>query len=158
VWHEFDVNRERRAAQKAQRPAIVWFTGLSGAGKSTIANLVERHLHGLGRHTFVLDGDNIRHGLSKDLGFTDADRAENVRRVANVARLMAEAGLVVLVALISPTRLEREMAREIAGDVDFLEIFVDAPLGGLRGARPARPLFESAPWPDRALHWRRFSL
>ena len=128
VWHEFDVNRERRAAQKAQRPAIVWFTGLSGAGKSTIANLVERHLHGLGRHTFVLDGDNIRHGLSKDLGFTDADRAENVRRVANVARLMAEAGLVVLVALISPTRLERETAREIAGDVDFLEIFVDAPL------------------------------
>ena len=128
AWHEFDINRERRAAQKTQRPAIVWFTGLSGAGKSTIANLMERHLYGLGRHTFVLDGDNIRHGLSKDLGFTDADRAENVRRVANVARLMAEAGLIVLVALISPTRREREMAREIAGDVDFLEVFVDAPL------------------------------
>jgi bifunctional enzyme CysN/CysC len=128
AWHQFDINRERRAAQKTQRPAIVWFTGLSGAGKSTIANLVERHLHGLGRHTFVLDGDNIRHGLSQDLGFTDADRAENVRRVANVARLMAEAGLIVMVALISPTRDEREMAREIAGDVDFLEIFVDAPL------------------------------
>jgi bifunctional enzyme CysN/CysC len=128
IWHDFDINRERRAAQKTQRPAIVWFTGLSGAGKSTIANVVERHLHGLGRHTFVLDGDNIRHGLSKDLGFSDDDRAENIRRVANVARLMAEAGLIVLVALISPFRRDREMAREIAGDVDFLEVFVDAPL------------------------------
>jgi bifunctional enzyme CysN/CysC len=128
AWHTFDIDRERRAAQKAQRPAIIWFTGLSGSGKSTIANLMERRLHALGRHTFLLDGDNVRHGLNKDLGFTDVDRVENVRRLANVARLMAEAGLIVLVALISPFARERQMAREIAGDVEFLEIFVDAPL------------------------------
>jgi bifunctional enzyme CysN/CysC len=101
---------------------------LSGSGKSTIANMTERRLNALGRHTFLLDGDNVRHGLNKDLGFTDVDRVENIRRVAHVARLMAEAGLIVLVALISPFARERQMAREIAGDVEFLEIFVDAPL------------------------------
>jgi bifunctional enzyme CysN/CysC len=128
AWHDFDIDRERRAAQKAQRPAIVWLTGLSGAGKSTIANIVDRRLYELGRHTFLLDGDNLRRGLNKDLGFLDKDRVENVRRVANVARLMAEAGLIAIVALISPFRRERQLAREIAGDVDFFEIFVDAPL------------------------------
>jgi bifunctional enzyme CysN/CysC len=128
AWQSFDVTRERRAAAKAQQPAIVWFTGLSGSGKSTIANAVERHLHERGYHTFLLDGDNLRHGLNKDLGFTDVDRIENIRRAANVARLMADAGLVVLVALISPFRHERQMARDVAGEVKFIEIFVDAPL------------------------------
>ena len=136
TWQNFDVAREARAAQKAQRPAIVWFTGLPGSGKSTIANIVERRLHTLGRHTFLLDGDNVRHGLNKDLGFTDGDRVENIRRVANVARLMADAGLIVLVALISPFAREREMARDIAGEVEFLEIFVDAPLSVCRERDP----------------------
>ncbi len=128
AWQRFDLDRKTRAAQKRQSPTIVWFTGLSGSGKSTIANLVERRLHALGRHTFVLDGDNVRHGLNRDLGFTDADRIENVRRVANVAQLMADAGLIVLVALISPFERDRLMARNIAGDIRFVEVFVDAPL------------------------------
>ncbi len=127
-WQDFDVTPALRAAQKGQRPAIVWFTGLSGSGKSTITNHVERLLHRQGRHAFVLDGDNVRHRLNRDLGFTDADRVENVRRVAEVARLMAEAGLIVLVSLISPFRLDRRMAREIAGEIDFFEVFVDASL------------------------------
>ena len=136
AWQSFDVNRAARAAQKAQQPRIVWLTGLSGSGKSTIANALERRLHALGRHTFLLDGDNIRHGLNKDLGFTDADRVENIRRVANVARLMADAGLIVLVALISPFARERAMAREIAGEVEFREVFVDAPLSVCRERDP----------------------
>jgi bifunctional enzyme CysN/CysC len=127
-WQDFDITRQRRGADKGQQPAILWFTGLSGAGKSTLANLVERRLRSLGRHTYILDGDNVRHGLNKDLGFTDADRVENVRRVSEVARLMADAGLIVLVCLISPFEQERKMAREIAQDITFLEIFVDAPL------------------------------
>ena len=127
-WHEFKINREARARLKGQTPVILWLTGLSGSGKSTIADLVERRLSAEGHHTFVLDGDNVRHGLNKDLGFTDADRVENVRRMAEVARLMAEAGLIVLVAVISPFRRERELARRLAGDIDFLEIFVDAPI------------------------------
>ena len=127
-WQDFDVTREQRAVLKGQQPAILWFTGLPGAGKSTVANLVDRRLMAKGLHTYVLDGDNIRHGLSKDLGFTEAARVENIRRVAEVARLMADAGLIVLVSLISPFRHDRQMAREIAADVDFLEIFVDASL------------------------------
>jgi bifunctional enzyme CysN/CysC len=103
-WQAFDVNRDARAELKSQRPCVLWFTGLSGAGKSTIANLLEKRLHSLGHHTYVLDGDNVRHGLNKDLGFTDADRVENIRRVAEVARLMADAGLIVLVSFISPFR------------------------------------------------------
>jgi bifunctional enzyme CysN/CysC len=128
TWHEFKVDRATRASLKGQQPAILWFTGLSAAGKSTIADLLERRLAAQGRHTFLLDGDNIRHGLNKNLGFTEADRVENVRRVAEVARLMADAGLIVIVSLISPFQRERALAREIAGDVDFLEIFIDAPL------------------------------
>jgi bifunctional enzyme CysN/CysC len=124
----YDLTPARRAEQKGQRPAIVWFTGLSGSGKSTVANLVDRRLHGMGRHTFILDGDNLRHGLNRDLNFTDVDRIENVRRAAEVARLMADAGLIVLVALISPFRQERALARRIAGDVSFIEAFVDAEL------------------------------
>ncbi|KKB12020.1 adenylyltransferase [Devosia geojensis] len=128
TYQTFDVNRQVRAQMKAQTPRIVWFTGLSGSGKSTIANLIEKRLTAEGRHAYILDGDNVRHGLNKDLGFTDTDRIENIRRVAEVAKLMADAGLIVLVSFISPFRNERRMAREIAGDIDFLEVYVDTPL------------------------------
>ncbi|CAI8759669.1 Sulfate adenylyltransferase subunit 1 / Adenylyl-sulfate kinase [Pseudomonas sp. IT-P258] len=127
-WQAIDVNREAHAALKGQSPRVLWFTGLSGAGKSTIANLVERKLHALGRHTYLLDGDNVRHGLNRDLGFTEADRVENIRRVSEVARLMLDAGLITLVSFISPFRAERDMARSLTGDGNFLEIFIDAPL------------------------------
>jgi bifunctional enzyme CysN/CysC len=123
-----DVTREARAAIKGQSPRLLWFTGLSGAGKSTIANLVEKKLHVAGRHTFLLDGDNVRLGLNRDLGFTDADRAENIRRVGETARLMLDAGLIVLAAFISPFRAERRMVREMLGEGEFVEIFVDVPL------------------------------
>jgi bifunctional enzyme CysN/CysC len=127
-WQALDVDRDARAALKHQRPAVVWFTGLSGAGKSTIANLVDKRLHALGRHTCLLDGDNVRHGLNRDLGFTDADRVENVRRVAEVAKLMADAGLIVLVSFISPFRAERRVARELLPPGEFVEVHVDVPL------------------------------
>ncbi|MCK0509188.1 sulfate adenylyltransferase subunit CysN [Aromatoleum anaerobium] len=123
-----DVNRAARARLKHQRPCVLWFTGLSGAGKSTIANLVEKKLHALGRHTYLLDGDNVRHGLNKDLGFTDADRVENIRRVGEVARLMVDAGLIVITAFISPFRAERQMARALLKEGEFLEVFIDTPL------------------------------
>jgi bifunctional enzyme CysN/CysC len=123
-----DVTKEARAERLGQRPVVLWFTGLSGAGKSTIANLVEKKLHAMGRHSYLLDGDNLRHGLNKDLGFTEADRVENIRRVAEVARLMIDAGLIVLTAFISPFRAEREMARSLVGAGEFLEIYVDTPL------------------------------
>ena len=125
---DLTVSKAERAALKRQQPAILWFTGLSGAGKSTIANLVEAKLHALGAHTTMLDGDNVRHGLNKDLGFTDVDRVENIRRVGEVARLMTEAGLIVLCAFISPFRAERRMVRDLAPEGQFIEIFVDAPL------------------------------
>jgi bifunctional enzyme CysN/CysC len=127
-WQALDVNKEARAALKNQKPLVLWFTGLSGAGKSTIANLVEKKLYGLGFHTHLLDGDNVRHGLNKDLGFTDADRVENIRRVAEVSRLMAEAGLITLVSFISPFRSERRMARELMAAGEFWEVYVEAPL------------------------------
>ena len=127
-YQSFDVNRQVRAELKQQEPAIVWFTGLSGSGKSTVANLVEKRLTAAGKHAYILDGDNVRHGLNKDLGFTEADRVENIRRVAEVARLMADAGLIVIVSFISPFRNERRLAREIAGDIRFTEVYVDTPL------------------------------
>jgi bifunctional enzyme CysN/CysC len=123
-----DVSRETHAQIKGQKPAVLWFTGLSGAGKSTIANLVEKKLVARGRHTFLLDGDNVRHGLNRDLGFTEADRIENIRRVGEVARLMADAGLIVLTAFISPFRAERHMVRRMVPEGEFIEIFVDTPL------------------------------
>ena len=126
--HGFSIPREAHASLKAQKPAVLWFTGLSGAGKSTIANIVEQKLHARGVHTAMLDGDNVRHGLNKDLGFTAADRVENIRRVAEVARLMTDAGLIVLTSFISPFRAERRLAREIAAEGEFLEIFVDTTL------------------------------
>ena len=127
-WQALEVGREAHAALKNQKPAVLWFTGLSGSGKSTIANLVEKKLHALGRHTFLLDGDNVRHGLNKDLGFTEADRIENIRRVGEVARLMTDAGLIVLTAFISPFRAEREMVRGLLPEGEFYEIFIDTPL------------------------------
>jgi bifunctional enzyme CysN/CysC len=127
-WQPLDIDKTTRAAAKSQRAAVVWLTGLSGAGKSTIANLVERKLHARGAHTYVLDGDNVRHGLNKDLGFTDSDRVENIRRVAEVARLMTDAGLIVVVAFISPFAHERHMARALFEQGEFFEVFVDAPL------------------------------
>jgi bifunctional enzyme CysN/CysC len=127
-WQSFEISRELRSGMKNQNPAIIWFTGLSASGKSTIADVVEQKLAAQNRHTYLLDGDNFRHGLNKDLGFTDADRVENIRRVAEVARLLADSGLIVMTAFISPFRRERRMAREIAGDIDFVEVFVDTPL------------------------------
>jgi bifunctional enzyme CysN/CysC len=127
-WQALDVTRSSRAAMKGQKPCVVWFTGLSGSGKSTIANLVEKRLHAMGRHTIVLDGDNVRHGLNRDLGFTEADRVENIRRVSEVARLMTDAGLIVLVSFISPFRSERRMARDRMVEGEFIEVFVDTPL------------------------------
>ncbi len=127
-WQALDVSKAARAAQKGQTPRVVWLTGLSGAGKSTIANLLEKRLHAAGRHTYLLDGDNVRHGLNKDLGFTEEDRVENIRRVAEVAKLMTEAGLIVLVSFISPFRAERRMARELMAEGEFLEVHVHAPL------------------------------
>jgi bifunctional enzyme CysN/CysC len=127
-WQALDVTKAGRAGLKGQKPAVLWFTGLSGSGKSTIANLVERALHVEGKHTYILDGDNVRHGLNRDLGFTDADRVENIRRVAETAKLFVEAGLIVLVSFISPFRSERRMARELLQPGEFVEVFVDTPL------------------------------
>jgi bifunctional enzyme CysN/CysC len=127
-WQALDVGRAGRARLLQQAPRCVWFTGLSGSGKSTIANLLEQRLHAAGRHTYILDGDNVRHGLNRDLGFTEADRVENIRRVAEVARLMVDAGLIVLVAFISPFRSERRLARDLFGAGDFIEVFVETPL------------------------------
>jgi bifunctional enzyme CysN/CysC len=127
-WQPLLIGRNERAALKQQRPAILWFTGLSGAGKSSVANLVEQKLHGAGGHTMLLDGDNLRHGLNRDLGFTEADRVENIRRVGEVAKLMTDAGLVVLCSFISPYRAEREIVRSLVPAGDFIEIFIDTPI------------------------------
>jgi bifunctional enzyme CysN/CysC len=127
-WQELFVDKEARAGLKDQKPCVLWFTGLSGSGKSTIANTLEKRLHSLGRHTYMLDGDNVRHGLSKDLGFTDADRVENIRRVAETAKLFVDAGLIVMVSFISPFRSERRMARDLLDEGEFLEVYVDTPL------------------------------
>lgn len=127
-WQALDVDRDALAKQKEQKPAVLWFTGLSGSGKSTIANALQQKLFAMGKHTFVLDGDNVRHGLNRDLGFTDVDRVENIRRVSNVAKLMSDAGLITLVSFISPFRSERRMARNMMTDGEFVEVFVDTPL------------------------------
>ena len=142
-WQALDVHKPARAAQKGQSPKVLWFTGLSGAGKSTIANLVEKKLFADGRHTYLLDGDNVRHGLNKDLGFTDEDRVENIRRVAEVAKLMADAGLIVLVSFISPFRSERRMARDLMAEGEFVEVFVDTPLAVAEG-RDVKGLYKKA--------------
>ncbi|MGV8987160.1 MAG: sulfate adenylyltransferase subunit CysN [Cypionkella sp.] len=142
-WQAMEVNREAHAALKLQKPGVVWFTGLSGSGKSTIANLVEAKLHAMGKHTFLLDGDNVRHGLNRDLGFTDADRVENIRRVGEVAKLMADAGLIVLTAFISPFRAERQMVRDLLPEGEFMEVFVDTPLN-VAESRDVKGLYKKA--------------
>ena len=142
-WQHVDVDKAARARQKGQVPKVLWFTGLSGAGKSTIANLVDKRLHALGYHSFLLDGDTVRHGLNRDLGFTDEDRVENIRRVAEVAKLMADAGLIVLVSFISPFRAERRMARERFAQGEFIEVFVDVPLA-VAEARDVKGLYRKA--------------
>jgi bifunctional enzyme CysN/CysC len=142
-WQALDVNKQARAGMKGQKAAILWFTGLSGSGKSTIANLVEKALAAEGRHTYLLDGDNVRHGLNRDLGFTDADRVENIRRVGETAKLFLDAGLIVLVSFISPFRSERRMARELVGAGEFIEVFVDTPLAVCM-TRDPKGLYEKA--------------
>ena len=142
-WQHVDVDKAARARQKGQVPKVLWFTGLSGAGKSTIANLVDKRLHALGYHSFLLDGDNVRHGLNRDLGFTDEDRVENIRRVAEVAKLMTDAGLIVLVSFISPFRAERRMARARFDAGEFVEVFVDVPLA-VAEARDVKGLYRKA--------------
>ena len=128
VWQAMDLDKATRAEQKGQKPVILWFTGLSGAGKSTVANIVEKRLHAMGKHTYTLDGDNVRHGLNRDLGFTEADRVENIRRVGETSKLFLDAGLIVVVSFISPFRSERQMARDLVEDEEFIEVFVDTPL------------------------------
>ena len=142
-WQALDVTRERRSGLKNQQPMVLWFTGLSGAGKSTIANLVEKKLVRMNRHTFLLDGDNVRHGLNKDLGFTDADRVENIRRIGEVAKLMTDSGLIVITAFISPFRAERQMVRDMMAPGEFLEIFIDTPLAEAE-ARDVKGLYAKA--------------
>lgn len=128
VWQELAVKKEHRSQIKNHQPKCIWFTGLSGAGKTTIANLLEKTLLEKGIHTYLLDGDNVRHGLNKDLGFSDADRTENIRRVAEVAKLMVDAGLVVITSFISPFDLDRKLARDLFKDGEFVEVFIDTPL------------------------------
>ena len=124
----FDINKEDRSKLKNQKPCVIWLTGVSGAGKSTIANSLDKKLHAMGKHTYVLDGDNVRNGLCKDLGFNDEDRKENIRRVAEVARLMVDAGLIVIAAFISPFKSDRQMARDLFDKDEFFEVFIDTPI------------------------------
>ncbi len=142
-WQAMDITREARADLKNQTPKVLWFTGLSGSGKSTIANLVEKRLHRMNRHSFLLDGDNVRHGLNKDLGFTDADRIENIRRVGEVARLMTDAGIIVVTAFISPFRAERDMVRAMMEEGEFVEVFIDTPLS-VAESRDVKGLYKKA--------------
>ena len=128
VWHQHDVDKPRRAQAKNQKPAVLWFTGLSGSGKSTIANLLEKKLTESGKHTYLLDGDNVRHGLCGDLGFSDSDRVENIRRISEVAKLFVDSGLLVLTAFISPFKTDREFCRSLLQDNEFIEVFIDTPI------------------------------
>jgi len=142
-WQALETSREHHAGLKNQRPAVLWLTGISGAGKSTLGNIVEKKLAALGRHTFLLDGDNLRHGLNRDLGFTDADRVENIRRVSEVVKLLTDAGLIVITAFISPFRSERQLVRQMMPEGEFFEIFVDTPLAQAE-ARDVKGLYKKA--------------
>ncbi|GGY96375.1 sulfate adenylyltransferase subunit CysN [Novosphingobium colocasiae] len=142
-WQALDIGRAQHAGLKNQKPAVLWFTGLSGSGKSTIANMVEKKLHRMNRHTFLLDGDNVRHGLNKDLGFTEADRIENIRRVGEVSKLMADAGLIVITAFISPFKADRDMVRSMLPEGEFIEVFIDTPLK-VAEARDVKGLYKKA--------------
>jgi len=170
-----DVTKHDRSLLKNQRPCVLWFTGLSGAGKSTIANALDKKLHEMGRHTYLLDGDNVRHGLSKDLGFTDEDRVENLRRVAEVSKLMVDAGLIVISAFISPFKTERQLARNLFSKDEFIEVFIDTPLeiaeqrdvkglykkaraGELKNFTGIDSLYERPEFPELSLFSHEFSL
>lgn len=128
TWHKSHITQEQRANQKTQKPCVLWFTGLSGSGKSTLANAVEYKLHNMKYHTYLLDGDNVRHGINKDLGFSDKDRVENIRRIGEISKLFVDAGTIVLSAFISPFRDDRDRVRELVKDEEFIEIYVDTPL------------------------------
>ncbi|KGM06557.1 Adenylylsulfate kinase [Methylophaga thiooxydans] len=128
VWHDHQIDKRNRSSQKRQKPCVLWFTGLSASGKSTTANAVEKKLYELGHHTYLLDGDNVRHGLNKDLGFSDSDRVENIRRIGEMAKLFADAGLIVLSAFISPFRADRQMVRDLVEEGEFIEIHMSTPL------------------------------
>ncbi len=136
VWHQHSVDKQFRAGLKKQKPAVLWFTGLSGAGKSTVAGALENRLAELGYHTYLLDGDNVRHGLCSDLGFSEQDRRENIRRIGELAKLMADAGLIVLSAFISPHRAERQLVRDLLSEGEFIEVFVNASLEVCEGRDP----------------------
>ncbi|WP_050922628.1 adenylyl-sulfate kinase [Vibrio harveyi] len=136
VWHQHSVDKQFRAGLKKQKPAVLWFTGLSGAGKSTVAGALENRLAELGYHTYLLDGDNVRHGLCSDLGFSEQDRRENIRRIGELAKLMADAGLIVLSAFISPHRAERQLVRDLLPEGEFIEVFVNASLEVCEGRDP----------------------
>ena len=142
-WHETNINQGARSKHKQQKPCVLWFTGLSGSGKSTIADELEKKLYGLGKHTMLLDGDNVRHGLNRDLGFTDQDRVENIRRIAEVSKLMVSSGLITIVSFISPFRSERLMARKLFNDGEFIEIFIDTPIEVCE-ARDSKGLYKKA--------------
>ena len=157
-WQAIEVDKRAHAALKGQQPCVVWFTGLSGAGKSTIANLVEKRLHAAGRHTYLLDGDNVRHGLNRDLGFTEIDRIENIRRVAEVSKLMVDAGLIVLASFISPYAADRAMARNLLGPNEFCEVFVDTPLDVAEQQRPQGPVRQGPARRAAELHRHRLAL
>ena len=157
-WQELQVDKAQRAAMKEQSPAVLWFTGLSGSGKSTVATLVERKLATMTRHTYVMDGDNLRHGLNRDLGFTQADRVENIRRIGEVSKLFVDAGLIVLCSFISPFRAERSLVREMLGEGEFIEIFVDAPIELCMERDPKRALQEGSSGRDQKLHRVRLTL
>ena len=157
-WQALSIDKQARSRLKGQKPCVLWFTGLSGSGKSTIANMLEKRLHALGRHTYVLDGDNIRHGLNKDLGFTDADRVENIRRVAETAKLFVEAGLIVMVSFISPFRSERRMARDLLQEGEFVEVFVDTPLEVCEARDPKGLYRKARAGSDQQFHRHRFRL
>jgi adenylyl-sulfate kinase len=143
TWHHALVSRADRARQKRQQPCVIWFTGLSGAGKSTLANALERALYERGHHSYLLDGDNVRHGLNRDLGFSDADRVENIRRIAEVAKLFVDAGLIVMTAFISPFRADRQLARELLEAGEFIEVHVATPLAVCE-ARDPKGLYRKA--------------
>ena len=142
-WHETNINQEVRSINKKQKPCVLWFTGLSGSGKSTIADDLEKKLYELGKHTMLLDGDNVRHGLNRDLGFTDQDRVENIRRIAEVSKLMVSSGLITIVSFISPFRAERLMARNLFNDGEFIEVYIDTPIEVCE-ARDSKGLYKKA--------------
>lgn len=143
VWHQHEINKQSRATAKNQKPLVLWFTGLSGSGKSTIANLVEKKLVELNKHTYLLDGDNVRHGLCGDLGFSDVDRVENIRRISEVAKLFVDSGLIVITAFISPFRADRDYCRNLLAEGEFVEVFIDTPLDVCEQRDP-KGLYEKA--------------